>query len=506
MSHTDATTEKTLPSSLSIRPWLGIGNLINSLCLLLADCASFFLISYFIRHNLNTPSLIAYTGLNGANGTGLNGAKSSFFISLYSVIAALFILARYLSGDYGPRKLFWDDAKGTTTALLVASLPEVIIISIKPDLYSVWQIILTWTLLIFLVPLMRQAMRALLKQAGTWQIPTAIIGANDRTKNISDLLEKTLSLGFQVQWLVADDKSISALENMSHLKKVYHEEPAYIASTLKNEGCGQVIFISSDTQTTYHQNLVRALLEVQITVAIAPPENLLPTPNSNINYFFGQDTLLIQIRPNSHNLFFRALKRQFDIIFSTVLLILLSPALVAFAVIIKLSDPGPITFSHIRVGCNGVPFRCLKFRTMVTNAEVILKEWENDKPELYAEFLKTYKLSQDPRVTRIGLWLRKTSLDELPQLWNVLYGEMSLVGPRPVLQEELDKYYGLASKVYIRTRPGMTGLWQVSGRSNTSYERRVLLDEWYVLNWSLWTDIVILLQTFWVVALKKGAF
>ena len=143
---------------------------------------------------------------------------------------------------------------------------------------------------------------------------------------------------------------------------------------------------------------------------------------------------------------------------------------------------------------------------MVTDAEKILKKWESEKPELYAEFLKTYKLSEDPRITRIGLWLRKTSLDELPQLWNVLYGEMSLVGPRPVLQEELDQYYGLASKVYIRFRPGMTGLWQVSGRSNTSYERRVLLDEWYVLNWSFWTDIVILLQTFWVVALKKGAF
>lgn len=498
MSQTDTTTEKTLPSSLPIRQFFGIGNLINSLGLPLADCASFFLIGYLIRHSENTPSLIAYTGLSGANG--------SVFISLYSAIAVLFILARYLSGDYGPRKLFWDGAKGTTTALLVASLPEVFIISIKPDLYSVWQIILTWTLLIFLVPLMRQAMRALLRQAGTWQIPTAIIGVNDRTKNISELLEKTLSLGLQIQWLVTDDKSISALENMSHLKKLYHEEPAYIASTLKNEGCGHVIFITSDIQTTYYQDLVRALLEVQITVAIAPPENRLPTPNSTIDYFFGHDTLLIQIRPNSQNLFFRVLKRLFDIVFSTVLLIVLSPALLAFAVIIKLSDPGPIIFSHKRVGRNGVPFRCLKFRTMVNDAEEILKKWENDKPELYAEFLQTYKLSEDPRITRIGLWLRKTSLDELPQLWNVLYGEMSLVGPRPVLQEELDQYYGLASKVYIRLRPGMTGLWQISGRSNTSYERRVLLDEWYVLNWSFWTDIVILLQTFWVVALKKGAF
>ena len=497
MSQADATTKKTMPSSLPIRRLFRIGNLINSFGLTLADCASFVLIGYFIRNSENTPRLIAYTGLNESNG--------SIFISLYSIIAALFILARYLSGDYGTRKPFWDGAKGTTTALLVASLPEVFIIGIMPDLYSIWQIILTWTLLIFLVPLMRQAIRALLKQAGTWQIKTAIIGAKDRTKSISELLEKTLSLGFKVQWLVTDDKSISAVENLSHLKKIYHEETAYIAATLKDEGCGQVVIISSNLQTKYEQELVRALLEFQIRVAIAPAENRLPTPSSDINYFFGNDILLIQIRPKSQNIFFWVIKRLFDIVFSTFLLIVLSPALLAFAVIIKLNDPGPITFSHKRVGRNGVPFRCLKFRTMVTDAEAILNKWEHDKPELYGEFLKTYKLSQDPRITRIGLWLRKTSLDELPQLWNVLCGEMSLVGPRPVLQEELDQYYGLASKVYIRMRPGMTGIWQVSGRSNTSYERRVLLDEWYVLNWSFWTDIVILLQTFRVVALKKGA-
>ena len=121
-------------------------------------------------------------------------------------------------------------------------------------------------------------------------------------------------------------------------------------------------------------------------------------------------------------------------------------------------------------------------------------------------FLKTFKLKDDPRITRVGKWLRRTSLDELPQLWNVLRGDMSLVGPRPVVAQELDEYYGPAAQLYVRTRPGLTGLWQVSGRSDTSYERRIILDEWYILNWSFWYDIVILVQTAWIVMTGKGAF
>jgi lipopolysaccharide/colanic/teichoic acid biosynthesis glycosyltransferase len=142
----------------------------------------------------------------------------------------------------------------------------------------------------------------------------------------------------------------------------------------------------------------------------------------------------------------------------------------------------------------------------VMDAEVHLQRWQDENPDLYEEYCRTFKLRDDPRVTSIGKWLRRTSLDELPQLWNVLMGHMSLVGPRPVVQQELDDHYGPATQLYVRTRPGMTGLWQVSGRSDTSYERRVFLDEWYILNWSFWYDIVILIQTAWIVATGKGAF
>ena len=159
----------------------------------------------------------------------------------------------------------------------------------------------------------------------------------------------------------------------------------------------------------------------------------------------------------------------------------------------------------MRIGRHGIPFDCFKFRTMVSDAEDLLKAWEHENPALYEEYTRTFKLKDDPRITPIGRWLRKTSLDELPQLWNVLRGDMSLVGPRPVVAEELEEHYGPGTQLYIRTRPGITGLWQVSGRSDTSYERRVILDEWYILNWSFWYDIVILIQTAWIVVTGKGA-
>jgi undecaprenyl-phosphate galactose phosphotransferase len=174
--------------------------------------------------------------------------------------------------------------------------------------------------------------------------------------------------------------------------------------------------------------------------------------------------------------------------------------------LIKLRDNGPIFYSQYRVGRGGILFRCLKYRSMAPDADEKLRCWSIENPALYQEYLKTFKLTDDPRITKFGAWLRKTSLDELPQFWNVFIGDMSLVGPRPVVKRELVEFYGPAARLYERVRPGLTGLWQVRGRSNTSYEERVVFDEWYILNWSFWYDLVILLQTVQVVLLRKGAF
>ena len=183
--------------------------------------------------------------------------------------------------------------------------------------------------------------------------------------------------------------------------------------------------------------------------------------------------------------------------------------LILFAVIaifIKLDSRGPVIFKQKRIGKDGKPIYIYKFRTMYVNAEEKLKKLLKDNPDLRSEWEQSRKLKNDPRVTRVGKILRKTSLDELPQIINILKGEMSFVGPRPVLQEELDKYYKEFARFYYIVKPGITGLWQVSGRNDIDYERRVKLDVFYITNWTLWLDIIILIKTFKVVLKKEGAY
>lgn len=200
----------------------------------------------------------------------------------------------------------------------------------------------------------------------------------------------------------------------------------------------------------------------------------------------------------------RLLKRLFDIIVSTILIILLAPLLIFVNHKVK-KDGGPAIFGHERIGQGGKSFKCFKFRSMIINSEEVLEALLVADPKVRAEWNANFKLKNDPRITKIGHFLRQTSLDELPQLFNVLSGKMSLVGPRPRISAELERY---SDKVeyYLLSKPGMTGLWQVSGRSNVNYKTRVYLDVWYVKNWSMWKDIVILFRTIGVVLKREGAY
>jgi Undecaprenyl-phosphate galactose phosphotransferase WbaP len=185
--------------------------------------------------------------------------------------------------------------------------------------------------------------------------------------------------------------------------------------------------------------------------------------------------------------------------------LLLLPLIIGIAVLIKLDSPGPIFYLQTRIGLDGKHFKAWKFRTMVPNAAKVLQEYLDEHPELREAWKQDHKLRHDPRVTRIGKFLRRTSLDELPQLWNILRGEMSLVGPRPIVDEEIERY-GDKFPLYTKVIPGLTGLWQVSGRNNITYQERVSLDAYYVRNWSVWLDIYILIRTVWVVATGEGAY
>lgn len=198
-------------------------------------------------------------------------------------------------------------------------------------------------------------------------------------------------------------------------------------------------------------------------------------------------------------------KRAFDIGFSLLVLTLGTPLFLLLSLFIAISSKGPIFYKHKRIGRGGRSFNCYKFRTMHQGADQKLEELLNKHPELHQEWKANFKLKKDPRITKIGTFLRKTSLDELPQFFNVLKGELSIVGPRPIIQEELETHFADVATQILSIRPGITGLWQVSGRSNTSYRRRILLDLTYLKRKSPWLDFWLILKTIPVVLFAKGA-
>lgn len=200
------------------------------------------------------------------------------------------------------------------------------------------------------------------------------------------------------------------------------------------------------------------------------------------------------------------LKRFFDLVFSLSVLIFAAPLFLIIALLVLVPSRGKIVYAHKRVGRGGKIFRCYKFRTMYHNADERLKQLLEQNPELREEWSRAFKLQKDPRVTPVGRILRKTSLDELPQFLNVLKGDLSVVGPRPVIEEEMRKYMGPKAAKILSIRPGITGLWQVSGRSDTSYVTRIALDENYVDTHSFTLDMKLILKTIPAILSSRGAY
>jgi exopolysaccharide production protein ExoY len=198
-------------------------------------------------------------------------------------------------------------------------------------------------------------------------------------------------------------------------------------------------------------------------------------------------------------------KRSFDVIVSLSAIVAFLPLIALVCIVLKWRDDGPILFKQTRIGFGGRGFAFYKFRSMVSDADKILDHYLRDNAEARREWETTQKLKDDPRTTSFGRFLRKTSLDELPQLFNVLVGDMSMVGPRPIVSSEISRY-GSEFCMYTASRPGLTGLWQVSGRSDCSYEHRVALDSLYVREWAFWKDLVVIAKTFHAVLVGRGSY
>ena len=437
-----------------------------------------------------------------------NGVLSShgMLVDVFSVLAILFVAMRALAGDYSRREPFWDGVRTSIAALFITSVPDLLAIALAPEQYSAWGAIGSWCFLLLAIPTMRQGARTLLARMNLWQLHTALIGASAAAEATYAALSSSLSLGFDIQWVVSIGSKEPLPASLAKLKKMMSSSAADAGLLVHAAGCDQVILAMSEAEQNTYPELVQRLSEANVRTAIVPPIARLPMGNLTTNVLFGRNILLFHVRDNLRRWPQRIFKRLFDLCGALVSLIILSPLFLILAILVKKQDGGPVTYSQIRIGRQGIPFRCYKFRTMARDADRQLANWQYENPELFEEYQKSFKLREDPRVTPIGKWLRRTSLDELPQLFNILCGQMSFVGPRPVVEQELVEFYGPAAQLYMRVRPGLTGLWQVSGRSTTGYPERISLDEWYILNWSVWYDLVILAQTFGAMISGHGAF
>ena len=404
---------------------------------------------------------------------------------------------------YTRRKPFWDELKDVIKNLLILSVLSLAMNLLLVSNYSVEIWAISWAVLFVLLPLCRNSAKLILNKLGLWSVPCVIIGEQQNAIEAYKAISSDMSTGYTIKAFVnpyGDSHLESHHENDAHVP--YISEKTFISNLDKYYR----VFIALEKEDNKTRDYwVRKLAYLNVSnISVIPAMRGIPLYGADVSNFFSSELMMLSVKNNLSKASARILKRCFDIVTSAILLTLLSPFFLFVAYMVK-RDGGSATFGHERIGFNGKPFKCLKFRTMVMNSQEVLQELLENDPQARAEWDREFKLKNDPRITKIGHFLRKTSLDELPQLWNVLKGEMSLVGPRPVIDEEL-KRYGDDVLYYNLVKPGMSGLWQVTGRSDTDYATRVYLDSWYVKNWSLWYDIVILFKTVGVVVRGDGAY
>jgi Undecaprenyl-phosphate galactose phosphotransferase WbaP len=355
-----------------------------------------------------------------------------------------------------------------------------------------------WLLAILVVPAFRYIVRAIAIRVNAWGEPVAIIGAGEKTNKLVDILSKRHELGLKpvvVIEIPGSDNSRAADQWMKHmlpnLNRMFKQRHITTAIMVVEEAPEQ---LRSRLINENGLGLPHLILIPNVGFSASAPV---------LAYDFHH-MLGLEVQRNLLSMPQKIFKRIIDLllIFAGSIFLLPLFALIALAIVIE--SPGSVFFRHQRIGQNGIPFRVWKFRTMVPEADQLLKDLLASDPQARMEWESVHKLRHDPRNTRVGRLLRKTSLDELPQVINVLLGEMSLVGPRPIIEAEVSRYRDSFS-LYKQVPPGITGLWQVSGRSNTTYEERVMLDHYYICNWSVWMDIYILIRTVRAVMETEGA-
>jgi UDP-galactose-lipid carrier transferase len=407
-------------------------------------------------------------------------------------VSAVAVSAYFAAQAHYHRRIpFWSELQHVVVASLAALLCNGFIGFLANLQGSRILLVATWLVFPVLLMTLRQGAKRLLSKSGLWQIRTVIIGEGDMARQTIEALRSEPGLGYDVIGVISPAKLQFGKAGRSW-------------RTLLLQYQAGLVVLAFDGRNSPGRDTIESLVRERVPFAMVPRLDGLPVLGFDQTQFFSHDTVLFSFRNNLAQPMARVTKIVFDYCVALVGLIILAPGLIAIAAIVKL-DGGPALFAHSRVGAGGRKFKCLKFRSMVTNSAEVLQHVLETDPAAAAEWAETQKLQADPRITWIGHILRRTSLDELPQLFNVLRLEMSIVGPRPIVGAEVPRY-GEDIAYYYETRPGLTGLWQVSGRTGISYAQRVQLDTWYVKNWTIWHDLAIMAKTVPAVLKRRGAY
>lgn len=466
---------------------------LSKLALLLGDALAFALA-------FGAATLFTLSVLSVDANTWWQGQDTQRFAAwaVIAVIGLVVLLTRFQ--HYSDRRPFWDELSDFIKLLGVLSLLDMTLISINRwEASRLWWV-LAWPTTLCLLVLTRSFTRAVLKKMDIWVRPTIIIGAGPNALEAALAIQSQPELGLQVFGFVASDTDLQDESQQAEPRL-----PRSAMQEIAKQTAIQWVIAVEHAQSDEREFWLRVLVQWGATdISVIPAMRGVPLHGTDMSHFFSHEVAMLRMRNNLRRWPARLTKRVFDTLTAVALLILLSPVMFLIAWLIR-RDGGPALFAHPRVGKRSKIFKCFKFRTMVIGAEQQLEQLLQQQPELRSQWENERKLRDDPRVNRLGRFLRASSLDELPQLINVIRGEMSLVGPRPVVTAELPRY-GDEVGYYLMVRPGMTGLWQVSGRSDLDYDTRVYLDTWYVKNWSLWHDQIILFKTIDVVLRRAGAY
>jgi undecaprenyl-phosphate galactose phosphotransferase len=457
-----------------------------------------FSLAILSLYALNIPQVQIHKSIYGFSG----------FISIWLVYPVFIVFLAY-EGLYTKRFSFWDEIREIIKGACIASATVFIILFIGngKDHTFFHMIVFLWVYSIVFLALVRIVGKKIMYKIGLWKENVIIFGAGNTGQEAALGIDRESHMGYNVVGFLDSDpgkKGNVVRVNGKQYKVLDTTDNFREYLDLLNTRT-VIIAIPSFSQEQLAE-LTNTVQKYVSTVMLVPAFKGVALLNTELYHLFSEKLYLLNIRNSLKSPANRLVKEVFDLILSILMLPILLPLIGIIGILIKIDSKGPVFYTHARIGKNGRKFNLLKFRSMHVDSEEKLADLLNQDDEAKSEWDTYYKLRNDPRITRLGKILRQTSLDELPQIFNVLKGDMSLVGPRPVLQEEIDNFYKEYAEYYYMVKPGISGLWQVSGRNEIGYDMRVNLDTWYVLNWSLWFDTVILLKTVGVIFKKEGAF